>query len=158
MAQTNRYNRRTRTNYRQSAYIEGNTARKLDVQRQLKEAPRPKLSQTTQKNREKAHHMSMGYVLFLAVALCISGYVLVNYIQLQSELTNKVKRVAYLESQLNNLKLTNDEDYNRILSNVDLEEIKSIAIGELGMSYATQGQIVNYASAGSEYMRKVADN
>ena len=86
--------------------------------------------------------MSAGYVMFLAAALCAASFILVNYIQLQSELTTLTKIVADKESDLNSLKLSNDEDYNRIMSGIDLEEIKRVAIGELGMTYAQEGQIV----------------
>ena len=41
------------------------------------------------------------------------------------------------------MKLSNDEDYSRAASSVDLEEIRRVAIGELGMRYAKEGQIVN---------------
>ena len=36
----------------------------------------------------------------------------------------------------------------------DLEEIKRIAISELGMTYAEEGQIILYSSAGTDYMRR----
>jgi hypothetical protein len=88
-------------------------------------------------------------------ALSICGVILVNYIQLQSDLTAKTRKVASLESQLNSMKLANDEEYNRITASVDLEEIKKVAIGELGMTYAQEGQIITYSYVGNDYMRKV---
>ena len=62
-----------------------------------------------------------------------------------------------MESRLNTLKLDNDEEYSRITSNIDLEEVKRIAIQELGMKYAEEGQIVTVTGGGSDYMRQVAD-
>ena len=56
---------------------------------------------------------------------------------------------------MNTLKLSNDEEYSRITRSIDLEEIKRIAIGELGMTYAQEGQIVLYDNAGTDYMRSV---
>ena len=139
------------------AYMYGNTARQLDVRRELQEAPRKQLSHETRKNRDKAHHMSVGYVFFLAVALCVCAFTLMYYVELQSTLTSRVKQVSSLESQLNNLQLANEEEYNRVVSSVDLEEIRKVAIGELGMSYAKEGQIIKYEKAGSDYMRKVVE-
>ncbi len=78
-----------------------------------------------------------------------------NYIQLQSDLTTLTKTVADMESELNGLKLSNDEEYNRIISGIDLEEIKRVAIGELGMGYAEEGQIVEYENQEGDYMRRV---
>lgn len=137
----------------------GNVAYDTNVRRQLEEEPRRRLSNETRKNRDKAHHMSLGYVAFLLAALCTCAVVLINYVQLQSALTSSTRNVARLESQLNSLKLSNDEEYNRITRNVDLEEIKRIAIGELGMTYAEEGQIVLYSNDGADYMRQnVSEN
>ena len=148
----------TRTQQRQMmTYIEGNTARQLDVRRAIEEEPRRKLSNQTRKNRERARYMNLGYVAFLGVAMLIAGYVLIGYIQMQADLTAQVEQIARLESQLNNLRLSNDEELARVNSSVDLEEIKRIAIGELGMVYATEGQIVNYSYEGSDYVRQVGD-
>lgn len=154
----NRSNSGNRSSSRRTgAYIYDNTARNLDIQRELDEKPRKRLSSEARKNRDKAHHMSFGYVAFLAAALCACAYILINYIQLQSELTSKIKNVAKLESSLNMMKMDNDETYNRITSSIDLEEIKRVAIGELGMTYAKEGQIIMYSSGGYDYMRKVDD-
>ncbi len=141
-----------------NAYVYGNTARKLDVQRQMETERIRRPQPTVQKNREKAHHMNAGYVLFLVTALCAAAVILVNYIQLQADLTNLTKSVAETQSNLNNLKLANDEEYNRIVSSVDLEEIKRVAIGELGMTYAQEGQIVFYVNEDNDYMRQVSQS
>ena len=138
-------------------YIEGNTARKLDVRRAMEEKPRKKLSNETRKNRDRAYYMNFGYVICLAAALCIAGYVLIGFIRLQADLTAQVEQIATLENRLNNMRLANDEELVRINSSIDLEEIRRIAIGELGMVYATEGQIINYANEGSDYVRQFGD-
>ena len=145
-------------NNRNSGYVYGNAARAIDVQRQLQEAPRRRPDNVTRKNRDKAHYMSFGYVLFLMTALCVAGIVLINYIQIQAEITNRVVHISKLESQWNNLRLENDEEYSRITSSVDLEEVKRVAIGELGMTYAKEGQIVSYTKEGTDYFRKVIND
>ncbi len=148
-----------RTNtYIYNTHIYGNTARRLDVQRQIEEEPRRRLSHETRKNREKARHMNVGYVAFLTAAFCTCAFILINYIQLQAELTNRTKGIAILESELNTMKSTNDETYSRITNNIDLEEIKRVAIGELGMKYAQEGQIIVYDSVENDYMRQVNGN
>ena len=146
-----------RQKVRQSVYIEGNTARQMDVKRVIEQEPRRQLSHTVRKNREKASHMSLGYVSFLVCALLVAGFVLLNYVQLQFDITNKIEYIASLECELNNLKQANEEAYTQITSSVNLEEIKSIAIGELGMTYATEGQVITYANEGSDYLRQYAD-
>ena len=101
--------------------------------------------------------MNLGYVVFLMAALLVAGYVLIGYIQMQADITTQMKEIAKLESQLYNLELANDEELTRINSSIDLEEIKRIAIGELGMVYATEGQIVHYTNEGSDYVRQLCD-
>lgn len=140
------------------SYMYGSAAPKIDVREELQKEPKKQLSHRTRKNRDKARHMSLGYVFFLSAALIMAGFVLIGYLQLQAQLTNEIKAVAKMESQLNTLKLKNDEEYNRIINSVDLEEVKRVAIGELGMVYATEGQIIVYEGAGNDYMRRVSSN
>ena len=139
-----------------SRYIQGSAVRKLDVTREIEQSPKKKLSNTARKNREKAEHMSAGYVLFLSLALLATGCILVGYIKLQSDITNSIKNIARLETQLNDLRLANDEEYNRITSRVDLEEVRRIAIQELGMQYAKEGQIVTFESENNDYVKQIA--
>ena len=65
--------------------------------------------------------------------------------------------ISKLEKELNDLKLANDEEYTRITSSVDLEEIRRIAIQELGMQYAEEGQIISFASESNDYVKQLAD-
>ena len=68
-----------------------------------------------------------------------------------------MKNIAALESQLTDLKQENDDEYNRVVTSVDLEKIRDIAINELGMVYAQEDQVVLYDSEGSDYVRQYAD-
>lgn len=143
---------------RQNAYyVQGNTVRKAQPVRQMPERPQKRVSNSVRKNRERAKHMSAGYVLFLCAALVSAGIILVYYIGLQSDITNSVKHIAALERQLNGLKVANEENYSRISSGVDLEEIRRIAIQELGMQYAKEGQIISFASENSDYVKQMAE-
>lgn len=163
MSQIRNYNQRGPGGQRRAVTVRGNrnmyvydnTARDLEVRRQLAEPARRPVQHEVRKNREKARHMSMGYVLFLAAALLAAGLILVNYVQLQAELTNMTKTISTNESILSNMQMTNDEAYNRVMSSIDLEEVKRIAIGELGMVYAQEGQIYTYTNESNDYMRQV---
>lgn len=147
----NTYDRRAAGN---SSYVYGNTVRKLDVTTAIEEEPRKKLSNTTRKNRERAARMSLGYVLFLAMAMMVAAVVLIGYIRLQSDNTMAMEKIASMESELNDLRLKNNEEYSRAVSNVDLEEVKRIAIEELGMKYAEEGQVINVEGAKDDYVRQ----
>ncbi|MEG1848346.1 MAG: cell division protein FtsL [Lachnospiraceae bacterium] len=149
--------RRSTSSRGNTAYIQGNTVRKADIQERRPLETRKPLSHAIRKNRDKAVYMNFGYLCFLSLALCFAGFVLIGYIQLQYENTASVKHIARLESQLNTLKLDNDEKYNRIVSSVDLKEIKRVAIEELGMQYAGEEQIVVVSGEEDDYVRQYAD-
>ena len=91
-----------------SRYVQGTAVRREDIRRQL-DAPKKQLSHTTRKNRERARHMNFAYVLFLTMAMAVTGFVLIHYIQMESSITTSVKAVAAKESELNALKTENDE-------------------------------------------------
>lgn len=140
---------------RKIAYLEGSAARELSVGTDVQEAPRRKrLSNTTRKNREKATHMNLGYVLFLSAAMAFMVMTLYGYLNLQADIKTCVESISEMESRYNNLKLANDEEYNRINSSIDLEQIKAVAIGELGMVYAREGQIILVEDAETDYVRQ----
>ena len=150
--------RRTTNKRVYNTYVDGNTARKLNVVEELQNPTQPKkVNHTVRKNREKALYMNLGYVLFLVAALASAAIILIGYIQIQAEITLAVKNIAAMESELNDLRLTNDENYARAASSVDLDEIRSVAIGELGMRYAKEGQIINVSGEGNDYVRQLAD-
>ncbi len=143
---------------RNSDYLYGNVVPKQDIQRKRKTQPKHKPASQAGKDQARAHRLSLGYVVFIAAALLCAGFVLINYIQLQSDITNMAEIVMSKEQELNKTRLLNDETLNRIESSIDLEEIKRIAIGELGMVYAKEGQIETYTSEGHDYLRKVVQD
>ena len=134
-------------------YIYGNTVRKVNAP--VHEQPRRHVQEPVRRRRR--HHMSLGYLLFLSMAVVLMGLTLTWYISLQSQITGSVKNIATLQSQLNTLKQENDEAYNRANGNLDLDEVKRIAIQEYGMIYTTEGQIVTYSDGGgNDYVRQIA--
>lgn len=148
------------TSYRRDIYVDGNTVRKTQPQyapdRDIRKSPK-KLSNTARKNRDKAANMSPGYILFLTFAMVVTGYFCIQYLQLQSDITSRVKNIAVLESRYNELKTENDETESRIKGSVGIETIKKQAMDELGMQYAKQDQIVTYNSEEGDYVRQYLD-
>ncbi len=138
--------------------IEGNTVRKYnrdyDVVREIEKEPLKKISKQNRRNREKARFMNLNKVAFLLASMVLVGVVLYGYLSLQSANTAAAAEIAALESQLNTMKLDNDEEYSRIMSSVNLEEIKIRAIEELGMQYAQEGQVIEVPCAAEDYVRQ----
>lgn len=135
-----------------TTYVRGNTVRKEYYPRHER-----RTVHVQEPVRRRRHHMSLGYLLFLSLAVVLMAGTLAWYISLQSQITNSVKNIAALESQLNTIKQENDEAYNRANGHLDLDEIKRIAIQEYGMTYASEGQIIVYSDGGgNDYVRQVA--
>ncbi len=151
----NTYEKNYKSRTESNVYVYGNTVRKLDVATQLEEPQRRVLSPEVQVNRAKAKHMNLGYVLFLVAALSAAAMILISYVRVQAEITTMTEYIAKQEKVLNNLKISNDEMLTRIESRLDLEEVKRVAIGELGMTYPKEGQIITYTSVDYDYARRL---
>lgn len=108
---------------------------------------------TGRKKRRLANMFRSG--MFLAMSLLVLAVSITYYLSLQADLTSASKNVAHMESQLNSLKLDNDENYSRINSSINLDEVRRIAIQELGMQYADEGQIISFNGEGSDYVRQL---
>lgn len=109
------------------------------------------------KNREKARHMNPAYVLFLSGAAVVTFMVCFHYIELRSDITARIKNIAALETELSDLKIENDAELSRVNNSINLEEIKRIAMEELGMVYADKDQVILYEDKESEYFRQYED-
>ena len=140
-----------------TSYIEGSAARQLDVRRPYQEEIRQNPDSVSRRRVKTAPRMNFGYAIFLLCAMLLAGYVLIGYIQLQADLTSQIQQISTLERQLNDLRHTNDDELTRINSSLDLEEIKRVAIYELGMVYATEGQIIRYTNESSDYVIQLSD-
>lgn len=101
--------------------------------------------------------MGRGFVTFLAVVSVAVLFCCVNYLQLKAELTGRIKSVAGLESEWAQLKEENDAYESQVTSEVDLDQIREIAIGRLGMNYPTDSQKKTYSVPSSSYVRQYQD-
>lgn len=141
-------------------YVDGSAARQLRPREDARDRRRqaPEAKRTLSRRRiVKAAPMNMGYMAVMAGAVLIVCGLMMSYVKMQSDITNHINTISDLESRLNELKLANDETYTKIMSNVDLEEIKRIAVNELGMKYAKEGQVVQYTGEGNDYVRQYSD-
>ena len=148
--------RRRQPEFKTNYYVDGNTVRRLEGE---PEERRRKQLEKERKERQKKNRRvaSMGYVSFCTMAVLISCVVCVTYIQLQSDITSRMKHISTLESQITDLKADNDAAIKRIDLSTDLEDVKYKAIHELGMKYAGPGQIVYYTVEDSDYMNQYSD-
>ncbi len=146
------------TGKQKQTYVEGNVVRRVQPDQGNGQPKKSrKTSRAVRKNRERARQMNFGYVLFLAAVGAAAVFVCVNYLKLQSENTKLRQEVTSLAVSLDEAKLENDADYNRIMATVDMEHVKDVAMNKLGMDHARKGQIVTYSGIDSDYVRQYTD-
>lgn len=149
-------------------YVNGNTVRRVDAEpvrredierrKRIEEEQRKKRRKNAaRRNRERALYMSKGYVAFLSVCVAVMTIAAGLLIQMQSQVTQRMQNIASLESQITDLKADNDARYKEIVTSVDLDYIKDVAINELGMQYAAEDQIIYYSVVNDNFMDQYSD-
>lgn len=145
----------TKNAYGNASYNRGNTVRRQDLDLSIAEPKKRKLValESGQKKQSKNHvKVSLGYLIFLAIATIMVGYVLSGYIKLQSDITTQVETISSMESKLNDLTLSNEEAYTRLMSSISLEEINLTARQELGMVNPSADQVVVISTVTDDYV------
>lgn len=156
---------RDRNYNRKMAYVDGNTVRRMEAVPAVRQRPEDRRKRREEeellrrkraaaRNRERALRMSKGYVVFLTMACAVFAAFCGIYIQLQADVTARLKTIANLESQIEDLKADNDEAYKRINTSVDLDAVRERAIDGLGMFYAGEDQVIYYSVEKSDYMNQ----
>lgn len=144
----------------QRYYIEGNTARKLNTapQREVRpERERRQVNQTISRNSKRAKEFDLNYTLALVMATAFLFVSCIMMLTLQAGITEDRRQIAALESNLNELKDTNDETGKRLESSVDLTEVYDVAVNELGMVYPKNGQVISYKASNPDYVKQFGD-
>ncbi len=153
---------------RNEYYIEGNAVRRIDGApdyrrereeriRRERELEQKRRKRAVRRNQEQALRTSKSYVAFLTMAVLIFATFAGLYIRIQSDVTARMKSIASLESQIADVKADNDEAYKRINTAINLDNIRNIAMTELGMSYAKESQIVYYSVDDDDYMNQYSE-
>lgn len=176
MAETGRHT--TSGRRLQNTYVDGNTVRKIQEVPERREYRQPEhsarkrktqpevtpeqqavrqnkvLSREARRNRAKANNMNRNFAIFLGILGVLIVFCSINYLRLKTECTSKRSQLATLESQLAELKEDNDAYESQVTSNVDLERIRKIAIGRLGMKYPSNQQTETYTTEGGSFVRQ----
>ena len=122
-----------------ATYVRGNVALKEEAQ--VRENARPQSKRNVQTLK-----MNKPSVAFLAIAAMVVLFACVQYLQLQSDITQRSQHITSLQRELSQAKEENTTRYNAMVNYMNLEEIRDIAMNKFGMVYAQPGQVVNYVS------------
>lgn len=95
-------------------------------------------------SRVRAFNISMLVLFLCAFALL--------FVSLQSSVQERMNHISAMESELSEMKLSNDAAQSRIQTATNLNHIRDYATNQLGMHYAGSGQIRYYEMSGRDYM------
>lgn len=107
--------------------------------------------------KKRATTISLPYLIILSIAMIVTLFICVDYLQLQSDMTARIKNISKLESELESLKSDNDNLDKRINTSVDLDYVYKVATEELGMVYAKKSQVRFYERSEQGYIRQLED-
>ena len=158
-------NDRRRTAYRESGYgqmyVYGNAVPKQQVLPKRKSEREPadevRMSRQVRKNRNRAMSINPAYAGFLAVAAVFAVLVCVCYLRLQSDTISRSENITALQQELSVMTEANDTALHAAEDSVNLEEVRTKAVEELGMVYASQGTVIEYDAPTNESVTQYDD-
>ena len=133
--------------------VQGSTARQLENRQRREfytEAP-------IKRKKVKSVQWTPLYVIMLIGVVVFLMTLSMKSIFLYSEIAKLRSEKGNLTDQYEDLVLSNNLYYDRIMSEVDLKEIEHIAVAELGMQLAGSGQIVSYSGDIEDYVKQYSD-
>ncbi len=144
-----------------TSYVDGNTVRKLNAaperrrEERIHEMPAPRRQK--HKKTTAFSGINLASLMVLTVATAISVFVCVEYLQLQMKVSSMEKSIVTMEKKLITLTNENNAAYASIDTQIDLDYIYQVAVGELGMVYPNKNEIITYQSNDDGYVRQYED-
>lgn len=111
----------------------------------------------TRREIRRNNRVNLMYTTVLAVCATAVFFICYQYLNLQADIKSNSAAVVELQDQLNSLKAENNSYESEINSSIDYNEVYDIAVNELGMVYPSRGQVINYDSKESEYVKQYKD-
>ena len=149
---------------RSMVYFDGSAVRKLDYaepavrpERTPERIPERKKNTKVDKQVDKALAFNFKYTVFVVASVMIMISACVVLLYMESRITDQQSNINSLEAQLEALETDNAAFANSLNNMYTLDEIESLATGELGMEYAKKGQVVYYNSANEDYVKQYQD-
>lgn len=90
----------------------------------------------------------------LMAAAVILVLACVGYVKVYNEIKQTEIETRNLNTELNSIKIANDNIENTLYSNIDLENIRKTAIEKYGMVYPYENQVILYKGVTNGYVRQ----
>ena len=132
-------------------YVHGSTVPQFNSEKERKEYYS---IVNTKKVKGKSVQWNPLYVIITIIVIGVLAIVPMESIKLNSEVTRLRSQKGELKSRYEKMVQDNNLYYDSIISKVDLAEIERIAVVELGMSMAREGQIIEYSGEIDDYVKQ----
>ena len=154
---------------RPTYYVEGSVVRKqaalpqreYDPRRQTRRAPRPAAKPQAdvrlKARADKALAFNLRYTVFVVFSAVIMLGACIMMLNMEMQISDRQDNIVALENKIE--EITNENDAKRVeLENMySLDQIRNIAMNDMGMVYAKKGQIIYYDSANEDYVKQHMD-
>ncbi len=94
------------------------------------------------------------FAAVLTVAIVLTLYICINYLQIQSDIVQLEKKISSIE---NNISVAENENnaLERVVNSryCDLDYVYNVAVGVLGMVYPDKNEVRFYRNSGTSYYR-----
>lgn len=138
------------------AYVYGNTVANPVYQPEERESRKRerRTSPQVRRNRRRAKKMNREYAIFLTLAFAMVMLIGVLYVKLQMDIIHRTQEISVLQKELTDLKEENTTRYNAVSGELNLDKVREKAQGELGMVYASPGQMIEYKNPVKDYVKR----
>ena len=136
--------------YKRGYMVDGTAARQLqvvpDYERQQEQVARPRVLEQPKHAPKLSHGIDFVSMSLLVVAMAITLYLCYNYLQVQGNIVQLERDVAVLEQELDTVLAENAALEDSLNGQVNWDEVYRTAVGELGMVYPNNNEVITYES------------
>jgi cell division protein FtsL len=144
-----------------TSYIEGNTVRKLsaapDIRREERQYEVPSPRRQQYRHPKTLSGINLASLLVLSVAIITTVYVCVDYLRLQTQVSQMDNQIISMEEDLASKTKENDAAYDAVNTAYDLDYVYKVAVEELGMVYPNKNTVITYQGSNDTFVRQYED-
>ena len=151
-----------RRQYDESEYmIDGTAARQLqvvpDYEREQEQTLRPVREERPRRAPKVSHGIDFVSMILLVATMAITLYMCYNYLQVQGNIVQLERDVANLEQELDIVLAENAAAEDGLNSLVNWDEVYRVAVGELGMVYPNNNEVITYRATENGHVIQYKD-
>ncbi|MDD6035202.1 MAG: hypothetical protein PUC30_03245 [Lachnospiraceae bacterium] len=147
--------------YNEENIIDGTAARQLqvipDYEREQNRTTVTRVVERPQRAPKLSHGIDFISMTLLVAAMAITLYLCYNYLQVQGNIVQLERDVTVLGQKLETVRAENAALEDKLEVQADWENIYRTAVGELGMVYPNNNEVITYESTENGHVIQYQD-